>query len=66
MPLGTAVTTVSPHKIPDRANLWALRSLGVLVSGPYRRGLTHPRARPRPGHFDNRAVDRTIGRTQTF
>ena len=37
-----------PHRIPYRANLWALRSLGVgQVLGPERGRLTDPRLRTR-------------------
>lgn len=56
-----------PHRIPYRANLWALRSLGVrqVVSASAVGGL---RAELGPGTFvvPDQLVDRTSGRTQTF
>jgi 5'-methylthioadenosine phosphorylase len=56
-----------PHRIPYRANLWALRSLGVrqVVSASAVGGL---RPELGPGTFvvPDQLVDRTSGRTQTF
>ncbi|HEV2087449.1 MAG TPA: S-methyl-5'-thioadenosine phosphorylase [Cryptosporangiaceae bacterium] len=56
-----------PHRIPYRANLWALRSLGVRqVLAPCAVGGL--RAELGPGTFvvPDQLVDRTSGRTQTF
>ena len=56
-----------PHRIPYRANLWALRSLGVRqVLAPCAvGGLTHDVA---PGDVvvPDQLVDRTYGRVQSF
>lgn len=56
-----------PHRIPYRANLWALRSLGVrqVVSASAVGGL---RPELGPGTFvvPDQLVDRTSGRNQTF
>jgi len=56
-----------PHRVPYRANVWALRSVGVTrVLGPCASGsLTAGIA---PGDFVvcDQLVDRTSGRTQTF
>lgn len=56
-----------PHRIPYRANLWALRALGVRqVLAPCAVGGL--RAELGPGTFvvPNQLVDRTAGRSQTF
>ena len=56
-----------PHRIPYRANLWALRSLGVRqVVAPCAVGSL--RAEFGPGTFvvPDQLVDRTAGRVQTF
>lgn len=56
-----------PHKIPYRANLWALRSLGVRqILGPCAVGGL--RADHGPGTFvvPDQLIDRTSGRVQTY
>jgi 5'-methylthioadenosine phosphorylase len=56
-----------PHRINYRANLWALRSLGVRrILGPCAAGSLQPRIEP--GHFVvcDQLVDRTWGRADTF
>ena len=56
-----------PHAIPYRANLWALRSLGVRqIFAPCAVGSL--RAELGPGSFvlPDQLIDRTSGRTQTF
>jgi 5'-methylthioadenosine phosphorylase len=56
-----------PHRIPYRANMWALRALGVRqVIGPCAVGGL--RTDLGPGHLvvPDQLVDRTSGRTQTF
>lgn len=56
-----------PHRIPYRANLWAMRALGVTqVLGPCAAGSL--RADVHPGDFVvcDQLVDRTSGRAQTF
>jgi len=56
-----------PHKIPYRANLWAMKELGVTrVIGPCAAGSLQAEAAP--GHFVicDQVVDRTWGRDDTF
>ena len=59
--------SLPPHKIPYRANLWALHSLGVTrVLAPSAVGSLQ--AHIQPGHFvvTDQFVDRTTGRADTF
>jgi 5'-methylthioadenosine phosphorylase len=56
-----------PHKIPFRANLWAMKELGVAnIIGPCAAGSLQ--AEVAPGHFVvcDQIVDRTSGRPHTF
>ena len=56
-----------PHKINYRANLWAMKQVGVTrVVGPCAAGSLQPEAEP--GHFVvcDQIVDRTSGRPDTF
>jgi 5'-methylthioadenosine phosphorylase len=56
-----------PHRIPYRANLWALRSLGVRhVVAPCAVGGLRPELGPGALVVPDQLVDRTSGRTQTF
>lgn len=56
-----------PHRIPNRANLWALRSLGVRqVLAPCAVGGLRPELGPGSLVVPDQLVDRTSGRTQTF
>ena len=56
-----------PHRIPYRANLWALRSLGVRqVLAPCAVGGLRPELGPGSLVVPDQLVDRTSGRTQTF
>jgi 5'-methylthioadenosine phosphorylase len=56
-----------PHQIPYRANLWALRSLGVRqVLAPSAVGSLTPRFGPGTLAIPDQLVDRTTGRSQTF
>lgn len=56
-----------PHKIPYRANLWALRSLGVRqVLAPNAVGSLTPSYGPGTLAVPDQLVNRTTGRTQTF
>ena len=56
-----------PHRIPYRANLWAMRSLGVTqVVGPCAAGSLRPDVRPGDFVVCDQLVDRTSGRAQTF
>ena len=56
-----------PHRIPYRANLWALRSLGVCqVLAPCAVGGLRPELGPGSLVVPDQLVDRTSGRPQTF
>ncbi len=56
-----------PHKIPYRANLWALRSLGVRqVLAPSAVGSLTPAYGAGTLAVPDQLVDRTFGRAQTF
>jgi len=56
-----------PHRIPYRANLWALRSLGVRqVLAPCAVGGLRPELGPGSLVVCDQLVDRTSGREQTF
>ena len=56
-----------PHRIPYRANLWALRSLGVRqVLAPCAVGGLRPELGPGALVVPDQLVDRTSGRRQTF
>ena len=56
-----------PHRIPYRANLWALRSLGVRqVLAPCAVGGLRPELGPGSLVVPDQLVDRTSGRAQTY
>jgi 5'-methylthioadenosine phosphorylase len=56
-----------PHKIPYRANLWALRELGVTqILGPCAVGGLRPELGPGTFVLPDQLIDRTSGRVQTF
>ena len=56
-----------PHRIPYRANLWALRSIGVRqVLAPCAVGGLQPHLGPGALVVPDQLVDRTSGRVQTF
>ena len=56
-----------PHRVPYRANLWALRSLGVRqVVAPCAVGSLQPERGPGSLVVPDQLVDRTSGRVQTF
>ena len=56
-----------PHRIPYRANLWALRSLGVRqILAPTAVGSLNPEYGPGRLAIPDQIVDRTRGRAQTF
>jgi 5'-methylthioadenosine phosphorylase len=56
-----------PHRIPYRANLWALRSLGVRqVLAPSAVGALTPEYRPGTLVVPDQLVDRTRSRAQTY
>jgi 5'-methylthioadenosine phosphorylase len=56
-----------PHRIPYRANLWALRSLGVRqIIAPCAVGGLRPELSPGTFVVPDQLIDRTSGREQTF
>jgi 5'-methylthioadenosine phosphorylase len=56
-----------PHRIPYRANLWALRSLGVRqVLAPCAVGGLRPELGPGTFVIPDQLIDRTSGRAQTY
>ncbi|WP_037608223.1 S-methyl-5'-thioadenosine phosphorylase [Streptacidiphilus rugosus] len=58
---------IPPHAINYRANLWALRSLGVRqVLGPCATGGLRPQFGPGTLLVPDQFVDRTTGRVQTY
>src|SRR5207248_1976368 len=67
LPRHGAEHQLPPHKIPYRANLWALRSLGVRqVLAPCAVGGLQPELGPGTLVVPDQLVDRTSGRVQTF
>jgi 5'-methylthioadenosine phosphorylase len=56
-----------PHRINYRANVWALRELGVeRIIGPCAAGSLHKDVKPGDFVVSDQLVDRTTGRTDTF
>ncbi len=56
-----------PHQVNYRANLWALRSIGVRqVLGPCAVGSLRPELGPGTVVVPDQLIDRTTGRVQTF
>ena len=56
-----------PHKIPYRANLWALRALGVRqIVAPCAVGGLRPELGPGTFVVPDQLIDRTSGRAQTY
>ena len=56
-----------PHRIPYRANLWALREIGVRqVLAPCAVGGLRPELGPGTFVVPDQLIDRTSGRAQTF
>jgi 5'-methylthioadenosine phosphorylase len=59
--------SLPPHMINFRANVWALKSLGVThVIGPCTCGSLQPEIRPGDFVFCDQFIDRTSGRKDTF
>ncbi|MGV0713815.1 S-methyl-5'-thioadenosine phosphorylase [Mycolicibacterium sp. XJ662] len=57
----------SPHTVPYRANMWALRSLGVRrIFGPCAVGSLTPAHGPGATVVPDQLVDRTTGRADTY
>jgi len=56
-----------PHRVPYRANAWAMKELGVeRVIGPCAAGSLQPQVRPGQFVICDQLVDRTTGREDTF
>ncbi|MGE0794893.1 MAG: S-methyl-5'-thioadenosine phosphorylase [Acidimicrobiia bacterium] len=56
-----------PHGVPNRANVWALRELGVRrVLAPFAAGSLQPSIEPGDLVVVDQFVDRTAGRADTF
>jgi 5'-methylthioadenosine phosphorylase len=56
-----------PHRIPYRANLWAMKELGVSrIIGPCAVGSMQPHVKPGQFVVCDQLVDRTRGREDTF
>lgn len=56
-----------PHMIPYRANVWAMKSLGVSrIIGPCAAGSLQPHVRPGSFVICDQFVDRTSGRKDTY
>jgi 5'-methylthioadenosine phosphorylase len=59
--------TIPPHRINYRANVWAMRSLGVkAVISPCAAGSLQPHVKPGDFVLCDQFVDRTYGREGTF
>jgi 5'-methylthioadenosine phosphorylase len=59
--------TLPPHKVPYRANLWALHEVGVrAIFGPFACGSLQPDIHPGQFVVVDQIVDRTSGRDATF
>ena len=59
--------TLPPHKINYRANVWAMKQLGVTrIIGPNACGSLQPHVKPGDFVICDQFVDRTWGRTDTF
>ena len=59
--------TLPPHKVPYRANVWAMRSLGVKAGiSPCAAGSLQAHVKPGDFVVCDQFVDRTSGRDQTF
>ena len=57
----------SPHTVPYRANMWALRALGVRrIFGPCAVGSLTPELGPGAMVVPDQLVDRTTGRDDTY
>ncbi|HEX6421630.1 MAG TPA: S-methyl-5'-thioadenosine phosphorylase [Acidimicrobiales bacterium] len=59
--------SLPPHRVPYRANAWAMRALGVrALFGPCASGSLQPDMRPGDFVVVDQIVDRTHGRESTF
>jgi 5'-methylthioadenosine phosphorylase len=59
--------TLPPHRVPYRANAWAMRALGVrALFGPCASGSLQPDVHPGEFVVPDQIVDRTAGRAASF
>lgn len=59
--------SIAPHKIPYRANIWAMKELGVKrIIGPCAAGSLMPEVKPGDFVICDQFIDRTSGRIDTF
>ena len=59
--------TLPPHRVPYRANAWALRELGVrAIFSPFACGSLQPTVHPGDFVVVDQIVDRTAGRASSF
>ncbi len=59
--------TLPPHRVPYRANAWALRALGVeAIFSPFACGSLQPTIHPGDFVVVDQIVDRTAGRASSF
>jgi 5'-methylthioadenosine phosphorylase len=59
--------SLPPHRVPYRANAWALRAMGArAIFSPCASGSLHPDIRPGDFVVLDQIVDRTYGRDSTF
>ncbi len=57
----------APHRVPYRANVWAMKALGVgALLGPFAAGSLQPAIHPGDFVVVDQLVDRTWGRADTF
>src|SRR6201998_1535905 len=67
LPRHGATHQFSAHTVPYRANMWALRKLGVRrVFGPCAVGSLNPENGPGAVVVPNQLIDRTTGRADTY
>jgi len=67
LPRHGATHSLPPHKVPYRANLWALHSLGVRrIIAPSAVGSLQANIHPGDFVINDQFVDRTTGRQDTF
>jgi len=67
LPRHGAAHSLPPHKVPYRANIWALHSLGVRrIIAPSAVGSLQPNIHPGEFVINDQFVDRTNGRQDTY
>jgi 5'-methylthioadenosine phosphorylase len=67
LPRHGSTHSIPPHKVPYRANIWALHSLGVRrIIAPSAVGSLQPHIHPGDFVVNDQFVDRTSGRQDTY